>query len=310
MTFPKIKKAIFLVAGFGTRLLPISKAVPKQMLPIIDKPLLQYLVEEVVEAGIEDIIFITGRGKHAIEEHFDTSYELEEQLKVKNKVEMLDNVQKISKMARFAYVRQAMPNGDADAIKHARPYIENEPVLMVFPDYIMPRENNTFNKMVNFYKQTGKPILAMDMVPEDKVSSFGVIGYEDTEKNDIVKVTKFVEKPKQDQAPSNYINLGWAILTPDIWNSIDECQSTVVDGELRVADAFIHYMKKNDLFALKPVKNGYDCGNSEGLLKANIAFGLENPKTKDELLKFIQNKLNEIEIKEQFNSILHSNQMN
>ena len=171
-----IRKAIFVVAGFGTRFLPITKSVPKEMLSIVDKPIIQYLVEEAVECGIEDIIFVTGRGKNSIENHFDKSYELEQTLVEKNKQELLEEVEKISKLANFAYVRQPIQKGDGHALLCAKPFIDpNESVLVVFPDYLMPKTNKTFAKMIEMHQKTREIVLATDFVPMEEVSIYGVL---------------------------------------------------------------------------------------------------------------------------------------
>jgi UTP--glucose-1-phosphate uridylyltransferase len=291
----KIKKAVFLVAGFGTRFLPISKAVPKHMLPIVDKPILQYLVEEAVDAGIEDIIFVTGRGKNAIEDHFDTSYELEQTLIGKGKTEILEKVETISKLANFAYTRQSIPKGDGDALLHATAFIGDEPILVVFPDYIMPDKNQTFKRLIEFYEKTGMPIIATDTIPLELTTSFGVIDldkeFNQYDDSGVLKVKGFVEKPKSNP-PSDMINLGHAVMTPELINMISQSQSTVSDGELRIADTFIKYLKEGgQLYALKADFGGYDCGNAIGLLKANIATALERKDTKDELKEFLKNIL-------------------
>lgn len=289
---PKVKKAIFVVAGFGTRFLPVTKAVPKEMMPIIDKPIIQYLVEEAVDAGITEIIFVTGRGKNAIENHFDKSYELESSLVEKGKHKLLEEVNKISKLANFAYVRQPVQKGDGHALLCAKPFVDlPEPVMVIFPDYIMPRENNTLKKMVEFYEQTESPIIATDFVPEDKVSQYGIIAFENTEHEKVVKVTNFVEKPKQN-APSNIINNGYAIINQEVWNYLSSSQSTVGDGEIRLADAFTKMtVEGKDLFALTADKHGYDCGVPIGILKAVVDMGLERDDLKEEFLEYLQNRL-------------------
>lgn len=270
-----VKKAIFVVAGFGTRFLPITKAVPKEMLPIVDKPIIQYLVEEAVEAGVQDVIFVTGRGKNSIENHFDKSYELEQTLVEKSKIQLLDKVEKISKLANFAYVRQPIQKGDGHALLCARPFVDpNEPVLVVFPDYLMPRENKTFQKMINFYRQCYETIIATDFVPPTKVSQYGVLKFQETKESEIVLVTDFVEKPKKD-APSNLINNGYAIITPEVWKYLENAESTVTDQEIRVADAYIKMLKEGKkIYALKPSQQGYDCGSQIGFLKATVMEAL------------------------------------
>lgn len=289
----KVKKAIFVVAGFGTRFLPATKAQPKEMLPIVNKPIIQYLVEEAVEAGIEEIIFVTGRGKTSIENHFDKSYELEDILRQKGKLKILDGVEKISNMAKFAYVRQPVQKGDGHALLCARPFVNSdEPVLMIFPDYLMPRDNNTIKKLIESYDNNGKTVIATDEVPMSKVSGYGVIAYTDTEIDGVVKVDHFVEKPKQDEAPSNLINTAFAVLTPEIWPYLENATDSVGDGEIRVADAWISMLKDNhEVYAIKPVKPGYDCGSVIGFLKATVDFGLEDDSINQEFVDFLKSKV-------------------
>ena len=304
MTYPRVKKAVFLVAGFGTRFLPISKAIPKHMLPIVDKPILQYLVEEAVAAGIEDVIFVTGRGKTAIEDHFDTSYELEQTLIGKGKTKLVQEIEKISNLANFAYTRQPTPRGDGHALLCAKPFIHDEPILVVFPDYIMPPENQTFARMVDFYNQSGQAIIATDEIPMEKTSQFGVIAYENTDDNGILKINEFVEKPASNP-PSNIINLGHAILTPQIIEQIANSESTVSDGELRIADTFTKLLRDGgELFALKSRVSGFDCGNAVGLLKANIKMGLEREDTKYELLAFLKEQLQQENMRAELISLI------
>jgi len=290
---PKVKKAVFVVAGFGTRFLPMTKAVPKEMMPIIDKPIIQYLVEEAVEAGITEIIFVTGRGKNAIENHFDKNYELEATLVEKGKHTLLDNVEKISKLANFAYVRQPVQKGDGHALLCAKPFVDlPEPVLVIFPDYIMPKSNGTLKKMVQFYEETGEPVIGTDFVPESEVSKYGILAFEDTVNSEIVKVTDFVEKPKTQDAPSNLINNGYAIITQDIWDLLSSAESTVSDGEIRVADAFINLIHSGKhLYALKSVKHGYDCGNPLGFLKATVDFALDREEFNGDFKDFLKSRV-------------------
>lgn len=298
-----ITKAVFLVAGFGTRFLPISKAVPKHMLPIVDKPILQYLVEEAVETGITDIIFVTGRGGRAIEDHFDTNYELEQTLIGKGKHKMLEQVEKIADLANFAYTRQPIPRGDGDALLHASHFIHDEPILVVFPDYIMPTQNKTFQRMIDFYNRTGKPIIATDYIEEEKTSQFGVLAFTENDK-DTVKIKEFVEKPKSN-APSNMINLGHAVLTPDILNQIANSSSTVDDGELRIADTYTKMLENGEeLYALKPLVSGFDCGNAAGFMKANIYEALRRDDIKDEVLDYLKDVLSQKEIRNEILEII------
>ncbi|MEM1312026.1 MAG: UTP--glucose-1-phosphate uridylyltransferase [Patescibacteria group bacterium] len=290
----KVKKAIFVVAGFGTRFLPITKSVPKEMMPIIDKPIIQYLVEEAVQAGIEDIIFVTGRGKNAIENHFDKSYELESTLVEKGKHDLLSNVEKISKLAEFAYVRQPVQHGDGHALLCAKSFIDlDEPVLVVFPDYIMPSSNQTLDKLIKFYGEFGKPVIATDFVPQEKVSKYGIVDYDSSsEGKEIVKVNGFVEKPPIDQAPSNMINNGYAVIDKTVWNHLEQAESTAGDGEIRVADAFVKMTNAGqELYALRAEKSGYDCGTPVGFLKATVDFALNREDLKQEFTQFLENRI-------------------
>jgi UTP--glucose-1-phosphate uridylyltransferase len=288
-----VKKAIFVVAGFGTRFLPATKAQPKEMLPIVNKPIIQYLVEEAVEAGIEEIIFVTGRGKNSIENHFDKSYELEDILEQKGKSKVLREISEISDLANFAYVRQPIQRGDGHALLCARPFVDDyESVLMIFPDYIMPKENQTIKKMLELYEKENKTIIATDYVPMEKVSDYGVIAFDTTDKDNVVSINQFVEKPKTDEAPSNLINIGYGILTPKIWEYLESAESSTHDAEIRVADAYISMLNDgNQILAITPDKEGYDCGSVLGFLKATVDFGLERCDIGSEFLDFLRTKL-------------------
>ena len=288
-----VKKAIFVVAGFGTRFLPATKAQPKEMLPIVNKPIIQYLVEEAVEAGIEEIIFVTGRGKNSIENHFDKSYELEDVLELKGKNKILKEIAEITDLANFAYVRQPVQKGDGHAMLCAKPFVDNnESVLMIFPDYIMPKSNFTIQKMLDLHNSTGEMVIATDFVPENKVSDYGVIAFEKTEVDHVVSIKQFVEKPKADEAPSNLISIGYAVLNPDIWNYLEKAQSSTADAEIRVADAYISMLKDGkQIMALVPEKEGYDCGSILGFLKATVDFGLARDDLGSDFLDFLKTKV-------------------
>ncbi len=290
-----ITKAIFCVAGMGTRFLPATKAQPKEMLPIVDKPIIQYLVEEAVEAGIEDIIFVTAMGKSAIENHFDKSGELEIALEKKGKLDILAEVEKITNLANFAYVRQPMQNGDGHALLCAEPFIDpTESVLVIFPDYLMRKENKTLTKMIEIYRQNRLPVIAADRVPENMVSQYGIMGVEETDTESVVKVNEFVEKPNQEDAPSNLINAGYYVITPEVMKNLKMSNSTGGDGEVRVADAFVKMTKENkDILALLPEKTGFDCGTKPGFVKATIFNALQRDDMKDEVLSYIKEVIEE-----------------
>jgi UTP--glucose-1-phosphate uridylyltransferase len=289
-----ITKAIFCVAGFGTRFLPATKAQPKEMLPIVDKPIIQYLVEEAVQAGIKEIIFVTGRGKNSIENHFDKSFELESSLVEKGKHKLVDDVDKISKLANFAYVRQPIQKGDGHALLCAKPFIDpTETVLVIFPDYLMPAKNHTLSKMIDIYREHRQPVIAADTVSDEKTHLYGVMAFEETGIDNIVKVKEFVEKPKQGTAPSNLINAGYYIITPEVMNELSLSEGTAGDGEIRVADAFVKLTKKgHDIYALKPDQQGYDCGDKIGFLKATVDIALDREDLKIEFMEFLKKRIN------------------
>ncbi len=287
-----IKKAIFCVAGYGTRFLPATKAQPKEMLPIVDKPIIQYLVEEAVAAGITEIIFVTGRGKNTIENHFDKSFELESTLVEKGKYHLIDEINHISDMANFAYVRQPVQKGDGHALLCAEPFIDpNESVLVIFPDYLMPPKAETIKQMIQIYDAHQAPVLALDTVDMDKVHLYGVADTTTTDQQNILKINHFVEKPKTSEAPSNLINIGYYIMTPPAIQALKECGHGTVDGEIRVADAItILCERSQDIFAYKSPVCGYDCGDKLGFLKATVDIALEREDLGVEFLEFLKSK--------------------
>jgi UTP--glucose-1-phosphate uridylyltransferase len=290
-----IKKAIFVVAGFGTRFLPATKAQPKEMLPIVDKPIIQYLVEEAVEAGIKEIVFVTGRGKQSIENHFDTSFELERVLAQKGKTDLLNSVQKISNMANFAYVRQPQQKGDGHALLCAEPYIEtDESVLVIFPDYLMHKSTKGIQNIIDIYNKYQQPVVCGDIVPDDQTHLYGVMDFDRIDDSGAVKVKGFVEKPKTN-APSNLISAGYFVITPEIIKLLQTTQSKHADGEIRIADALVDYLESNgELYAFQPEIGGYDCGTFLGFLKATVDFGLDKAELNGEFLSFLKSKVSRL----------------
>ena len=288
-----IKKAIFCVAGYGTRFLPATKAQPKEMLPIVDKPIIQYLVEEAVSAGIEEIIFVTGRGKNTIENHFDKSFELESTLVEKGKHHLIEEINHISDMANFAYVRQPVQKGDGHALLCAEPFIDpTESVLVIFPDYLMHPKTKIISRMMDIYREYHEPVIALDTVDADMVHLYGVADVIDTEKENVVKIKSFVEKPKNEDAPSNLINIGYYIMTPEAIKTLKETGSTHKDGEVRVADAITALCKQGkDVLAYKSPNRGYDCGDKLGFLKATVDMALEREDLGKSFLDFLKTKI-------------------
>ncbi len=283
----KIKKAIMPVAGSGTRFLPATKAQPKEMLSVVDKPVIQYLVEEAVAAGIKEIIFVTGRGKRAIEDHFDTSFELEHTLEKKYKKKLLREVRNVAKLARFSYVRQPEPLGDGHAILCARHLVSrNEPVAILFGDDLVDSRVPAIGQLIKIYERYQSPVIALAGVPREDVSKFGVV---DPVKlsNRTYEIKKFVEKPKIKEAPSNLIAVGKYIITPEVFEKLEKSRND--KGEIRLANAFIRMLKDNRPvygYEFKGVR--YDCGDKFGFIQATIQMGLKHPEIKNKLRKYLK----------------------
>ncbi len=286
----KIRKAIIPVAGMGTRFLPASKAQPKEMLAVVDKPIIQYIVEEAVASGIEEIIFVTAIGKRAIEDHFDRNFELEYRLEQKKKMKELKNVAQIGKMAKFAFVRQAKPLGDGHALLSAFPFIEkHEPVAVMFGDDVIDGKTPALKQLMDVYEKYGDPVTALEKVPKKDVPKYGVIGGTKIN-NNLWEIDKFVEKPKKEKAPSNLIHIGREILTPEIIETLKK-QKPGKDGEIRLADAFIsHIAKGKALYGCVFEGTRYDCGNKFGFLKAQIEFGLKHKDVGSELKQYLKKR--------------------
>ncbi|MFH1711866.1 MAG: UTP--glucose-1-phosphate uridylyltransferase GalU [Patescibacteria group bacterium] len=285
----KIRKAIIPVAGMGTRFLPAAKAQPKEMIPVVDKPVVQYIVEEAVAAGIEEIIFVTSIGKRAIEDHFDRNFELEYRLEQRKKFEELKTVSAIGKLAKFGFVRQAKPLGDGHAILSALPFIDrDEPVAVLFGDDIIGGKVPAIKQLINVYEKHRDPVVALYEVPKKMVSNFGVIDGTKLEKN-TWEVKKFVEKPPVDKAPSNLIVIGRYIITPRIYELL-ESQKPGKDGEIRLANAFETHLKEGQaLYGCAFDGTWYNCGNKLGMLVAQVELGLKHPETKTEFKKYLKN---------------------
>lgn len=284
----KIKKAIFPVAGFGTRFLPATKAQPKEMLTVVDKPVIQYLVEEAVSAGIEEIIFVTGRGKRAIEDHFDYSFELAKTLVEKNKLELVKKVQAIENLAKFSYVRQPIPLGDGHAVKCASHLVgDDEAVLIMFGDTLYDSPVSPVSQVMETYAKYQKTVIGLSEVKPNEVSQFGVIDG-DNLGNDEYKINKFIEKPKQEDAPSNLVQVGINIITPDVFQVLSTMENGQ-SGEIRLADAYaIMLEKKQDLYGRKLQGEWLDTGNKLNFIKATIKLGLKDQEIGADLKKFIQ----------------------
>jgi UTP--glucose-1-phosphate uridylyltransferase len=283
-----IKKAILPVAGFGTRFLPATKAQPKEMLPIVDKPIIQYLVEEVAAAGIEEIIFVTGRGKRSIEDHFDHSFELEHNLVEKRKHDLLKEIFKISKLAKFSYVRQPSPRGDGDAVFRARELVGNEPCAVLFGDDLVDSEVPAIKQLMDVYEKYGDSVLALEKVPEKDVSRYGIVDSILLEKR-THQIKDIIEKPKLEEAPSNLSIVGKYIITPDVFDTLEALIPAKKDDEVRLADAFKLLLRKKPIYGYEFEGKRYDCGSKLGFLKATVDFGLKHTELNGQFKKYLKN---------------------
>jgi len=283
----KIRKAIITVAGFGTRFLPATKAQPKAMLPLVDKPIVQYLVEEAVKAGIEQIIFVTGKGKRAIEDHFDSHFELEYLLEQKGKEEVLGQVRDIADMAEFFFVRQRYARGNGDAVLATRSFIGDEPCAVLFEDDIVASDIPAIGQLIEIYNKYQDPVIALTRVPHSEVSKYGII--EGTQINDrLVEINQFVEKPKPEDTKSNLAVIGKYIITPAIFDKLEQIKDSVT-GELGLDNAFIEILKTNPLYGYEIEGKRYDCGDKLGYVKAVIDFGLQHPEIGKGVSEHIKN---------------------
>jgi UTP--glucose-1-phosphate uridylyltransferase len=268
----EVNKAVIPAAGFGTRFLPVTKAQPKEMMPVLDKPTIQYVVEEAVESGIDDILIITGRGKQAIERHFDKSYELEEALEADGKLDRLERVQEIADLADIHYVRQKERNGLGDAVKYARKHVGDEPFALLLGDTIIQSENPCTANLIAEAEKHDSSVLSLERVPWEDVPSYGVADVDGAETGASFSVDDFIEKPPQDEAPSNLAITGRYILTPNIFDILENTEKGV-GGELQLTDA----IRKLD--AVRGVElhgDRYDIGNIPSWLQANIEMAVHH----------------------------------
>ncbi|WP_373488664.1 UTP--glucose-1-phosphate uridylyltransferase GalU [Blastomonas sp.] len=279
-----IRKAVFPVAGLGTRFLPATKAIPKEMLPIVDRPLIQYAVDEAREAGIEQMIFVTGRGKNAIEDHFDIAYELEKTMTDRGKSLDVLEPTRLSP-GNCAYVRQQEPLGLGHAIWCARDIVGDEPFAIFLPDEFMVGSPGCMKQMVEAYNRLGGNLLSVLEVPHEQVSSYGVIA-PGTRDGDITEVMGLVEKPKQADAPSNLIISGRYILQPEVMTTLKD-QEKGAGGEIQLTDAMARMIGTQPFHAVTFAGKRYDCGSKAGYVQANIAVALERDDIGTEIRAFI-----------------------
>jgi len=280
-------KAVIPAAGLGTRFLPATKAQPKEMLPLIDKPVIQFVVEEAVNSGIEDILIITGRGKRAIEDHFDKSFELEHVLEKRGKQKFLREVRDISDLADIHYIRQREALGLGNAIYYARKHVGNEPFVVLLGDDIIFSNTPCSKQLIDCYEKYRGSIIAVTEVRSDMIEQYGIIDGKKLE-DSIYKIKSLVEKPKLDEAPSNLAIIGRYILTPEIFDAIENTKPGK-GGEIQLTDAIKILNKKQDVYALKFDGERYDLGNKSDYIKATIQYALRRGEFRDEILNYMRN---------------------
>ncbi|NNU77914.1 UTP--glucose-1-phosphate uridylyltransferase GalU [Clostridium estertheticum] len=281
----RVKKAIIPAAGLGTRFLPATKAQPKEMLPIVDKPTIQYIIEEAVAAGIEEILIITGRNKRAIEDHFDKSVELEYQLQKNGKDEVLKMVQNISNLANIYYIRQKEPKGLGHAISCAKTFVGNEPFAVMLGDDVVDSEVPCLKQLIDCYSKYETSIIGVQEVPESEVSKYGIVDGISVEDR-VYKVKDVIEKPKASEAPSNIAILGRYIITPRIFDILENTKPGK-GGEIQLTDALKTLISEEDMYAYNFEGRRYDVGDKEGFLEATVEYALKRDDLKETFMKYL-----------------------
>jgi UTP--glucose-1-phosphate uridylyltransferase len=288
---PKVRKAVFPAAGLGTRFLPATKAQPKEMLPLVDKPLIQYGVEEAIHSGIQNIVIVTGRGKSAIEDHFDVSFELEHLLETRNKKDMLATVRDISDMIDVAYIRQREALGLGHAVLRARTIVGNDPFAVVLSDDIIEAETPCLRQLLDVYDFFGAPVVALMEVPPDQISAYGVVDAEPVTHNGcsdrLYRIRNMVEKPKQSEAPSNLAIIGRYVLTAEIFNSLEAIEPGSL-GEIQLTDGLKHLLRSRPIYGYRFEGTRYDAGDKLGFLKATVEFALRRDDLGGPFLEYLR----------------------
>jgi len=281
----KVRKAVIPAAGLGTRFLPATKSQPKEMVPVIDKPTIQYVVEEAVGAGITDILVITGRGKRAIEDHFDRNFELEFYLEQGKKNEELEQVQSISEMADIHYIRQRDPLGLGHAVSVARQHVGSEPFAVLLGDDIMVDDSKLLRSMLDVYERYGRSVVAVLEVPREDIRNYGCVTPELMEEN-LVRIRSIVEKPKPEDAPSNLAVIGRYVFTPEIFDALDRI-TPGAGGELQLTDAISLLLQTQTVFGYTFETGRYDIGKKIDFLRATVELALDRPDLGDEFRAFL-----------------------
>lgn len=281
----KIRKAIIPAAGLGTRVLPASKAMPKEMLPIVDKPAIQYIVEEAVASGIEDILIITNRGKGIIEEHFDYAYELEDKLSKSGKTQMLEEVRKSAELANIYFLRQKVTKGLGHAVLCARQFVGNEPFAVLYGDDVIISDDPVTGQLIRAYEEFGRGVVGVKEVTPEAIQKYSSLKVEPLRDN-LMLCTDMIEKPKPDQVLSLYSILGRCVLPPEIFDILETTQPGA-GGEIQLTDAMLQLARRDGMTAVDFVGTRYDMGNKFGMLKAICEVALKHPEVKDDFSKYI-----------------------
>jgi UTP--glucose-1-phosphate uridylyltransferase len=289
---PRVRKAVFPAAGLGTRFLPATKAQPKEMLPVVDKPLIQYGVEEAIHSGLQNIIIVTGRGKSAIEDHFDVSFELEHLLSSRNKKDLLQLVRSISDMINVSYVRQKEALGLGHAVNCAKDLVGPEPLAVVLSDDVIDADVPCLRQLLDIYEFYGSSVLALMEVPREQISNYGVVDAEPISHvgggDRLYRIRNLVEKPKTEEAPSNLAIIGRYILTPDIFDSIERIEPGR-GGEIQLTDALKHLLRSRPIYGYRFEGTRYDAGDKLGFLKATVEFALKRHDLGNEFREYLRN---------------------
>ena len=286
----RIRKAIFPVAGLGTRFLPVTKANPKEMLPIVDKPLIQYAVEEAVAAGITDLIFVTGRTKRSIADHFDKAYELENELQKHNKIEMLELVQNILPgEVTCIHIRQAEPLGLGHAVLCGRAAVGDEPfAVLLADDLIDDGDQGCLKQMVDIFENYQRSVIAVENIPKEETDKYGIVSSDEIN-DQLGKINGIVEKPEPSKAPSTQAVVGRYILTPEIFNLLENTGAGA-GGEIQLTDAIAELLNKEEVYSLAFAGKRYDCGSKLGYLQATVEYALKHPELKEEFSNYLQSE--------------------
>jgi UTP--glucose-1-phosphate uridylyltransferase len=292
-----IKKAVLPAAGLGTRFLPATKASPKEMLPIVDKPMIQYSVEEALSCGINEFIIITGKHKRTIEDHFDSAFELEENLKKKGKRELLEKIIMLNHID-FAYIRQRAPLGLGHAILCAMPFVKDEPFAVLLSDDIIDPDDTLLKDMIKIYEKFGSPVIALEEVPKKEIHKYGVVAIEKiSSSGPVFRITDLVEKPAPEKAPSNLAIIGRYILTPDIFESLKKIKPGK-GGEVQLTDGLKDLLKKREIYGYLFKGKRYDAGSKLGFLQATVELGLKHPELSREFKRYLRGILNRTKLEQ------------